>query len=87
MVLYYPWISLEVAYDFSFKQSALISLARAHHWLLKDLLCGAILTHEFLTSTPHIYHGFLGILVSRARMGGAPLFNLGTSPHKHAIRA
>ncbi|PON68845.1 Cofactor assembly of complex C subunit B [Trema orientale] len=81
MVFYDPWPSIKAAESFSSKQSVFSFSARAYHWLLKDLLCGAALTHEFLTSSPHTYPGFLGILVLGAPVGGAPAFNLGTSSH------
>ncbi|PON74820.1 hypothetical protein TorRG33x02_245940, partial [Trema orientale] len=74
MVFYDPWPSIKAAHSLSSKQSVFSFLARAYHWLLKDLLCGAALTHEFPTSS-RSYPGFLGILV-----------NLGTSPHERAIR-
>ncbi|PON81051.1 hypothetical protein TorRG33x02_231690 [Trema orientale] len=82
MIFYDPSPSIKAADSFSSKQSVFSFSARAYHWQLKDLLCGAALTQEFLTSSPRIYLGFLGILVSRAPVGEGPAFNLGTSPHE-----
>ncbi|PON52409.1 hypothetical protein TorRG33x02_308500, partial [Trema orientale] len=86
MVFYDPSPSIKAPDSFSSKQSVFSFSARANHWQLKDLLCGAALRHEFLTSSPRIYLGFLGILVSGAPVGGGPTFNLETSPHERAIR-